>query len=308
MKKVISIAILILVFFQAGMINTYAQELDCSILLKQGSRGEDVKTLQNLLNQKENCSLEVDGIYGSLTKSCVEQYQSHNNLSIDGIVGKNTCGALTGTVNTEASTSSVIETYNNTKTTKAVVIVKEANIRASNTTTSRIISKVKLGNTVKIISKDSNWYKIKGSKNNIGYIRKDLVATDCILVDISQQKLYVFEDGMKKWSTNVVTGNKNIHDTPIGSYTLKVSNLTTDRYLKGTNDDGSKYSSHVDYWMPFITSRGIGFHDASWREKEEFNAQTYDGHGSHGCVNMQHEAAEKLYNSIAKDISVVVRK
>ncbi|MCI8459977.1 MAG: L,D-transpeptidase family protein [Bacilli bacterium] len=308
MKRIINITIIILVFFFVGMLNISAQELDCSIILKQGSKGENVRLLQNLLNQKENCALEVDGVYGKLTKSCVEQYQRNNNLSVDGIVGKNTCGSLTDTKISNEYQSSAIETYNTTKTPRAIVIEKEANVRASNTTTSRIISKVKLGNSVKIISEDSNWYKIKGSKNSIGYIRKDLVAKDCILVDISSQKLYVFENGIKKWSTNVVTGNKNVHDTPIGSYTLEKANLKKDKYLKGTNDDGSKYSSHVDYWMPFITDRGIGFHDASWREAEEFNSNTYNGNGSHGCVNMQHEAAEKLYNSITKDVSVVIRK
>lgn len=307
MKKVIRILFIFLITYFIGITNINAQNLDCSTIMKKGSRGENVKALQNILNQKENCSLVVDGIFGSLTESCVSQYQSHNNLSVDGIVGKYTCGSLTGNASSaHYPTSAAIETYN-TKTTKAVVVVKEANVRASNTTTSRIISKLKLGNTVKIIGKDSNWYKIKGSKNSVGYIRKDLVATDCIIVDISSQKLYFFKDGRKKWSTNVVTGNKNNHDTPIGSYTLHAANLAKNVELKGTNDNGSKYSSRVDYWMPFITNRGIGFHDASWREKEEFNSKTYEGHGSHGCVNMQHEAAEKLYDSITSDVNVVVR-
>ena len=44
------------------------------------------------------------------------------------------------------------------------------------------------------------------------------------------------------------------------------SNLT----LKGKNDDGSNYSSFVNYWMPFTKDLSIGMHDASWRDSSEF--------------------------------------
>ena len=110
------------------------------------------------------------------------------------------------------------------------------------------------------------------------------------------------------WSTRVVTGNQGNHDTPIGNYTLNPNNLEKDRYLKGTNDNGTKYNAHVDYWMPFILGKGIGFHDASWRSNSEYTKTRFQGNGSHGCVNMMHDAAQKLYESTTESISVVVRK
>lgn len=53
-------------------------------LLKLGSKGEDVKKLQQVL------SLETDGIFGPLTERAVKRYQLQNDLVVDGIVGRNT--------------------------------------------------------------------------------------------------------------------------------------------------------------------------------------------------------------------------
>ena len=63
--------------------------------IREGSRGEDVKRLQTLLNN-EGYSLDVDGIFGEKTQSAVRQYQRNQGLDVDGIVGTNTWGALTG--------------------------------------------------------------------------------------------------------------------------------------------------------------------------------------------------------------------
>ena len=77
--------------------------------------------------------------------------------------------------------------------------------------------------------------------------------------------------------------------------------------LKGTNDDGSRYESNVTYWLNFIPTRGIGFHDASWRSSSQFlNVNTYLTNGSHGCVNMRKENAKELYNLIPNNTTVLV--
>lgn len=59
-------------------------------LLKKGSRGEDVKKLQTILN------LYPDGIFGPLTEEAVKDYQKANGLTVDGIVGDNTWSKLNG--------------------------------------------------------------------------------------------------------------------------------------------------------------------------------------------------------------------
>ena len=54
------------------------------MLLKQGSRGSEVKKLQ------ESLGLSADGIFGGGTKLAVMKFQSKNGLDADGIVGKKT--------------------------------------------------------------------------------------------------------------------------------------------------------------------------------------------------------------------------
>ena len=66
--------------------------------IKYGSSGNDVKTLQELLNQN-GYNLDVDGIFGQKTQAAVKDYQTKNKLTADGIVGNNTWGALTGGTN-----------------------------------------------------------------------------------------------------------------------------------------------------------------------------------------------------------------
>lgn len=51
-----------------------------------GSKGEDVKTVQYLLNG-HGATLGVDGDFGPNTKAAVEHFQSAHGLAADGIVG-----------------------------------------------------------------------------------------------------------------------------------------------------------------------------------------------------------------------------
>ena len=73
--------------------------------ISYGSKGSDVTELQKLLNQN-GYTLDTDGIFGSNTQAAVKDYQQKNGLSVDGIVGNNTWGALTkaSTATTPAET------------------------------------------------------------------------------------------------------------------------------------------------------------------------------------------------------------
>ena len=64
--------------------------------LSYGSRGDDVRKLQESLN-KQGYSLSVDGIFGAQTQQAVRDYQSKNNLAVDGIAGTNTQNSLYNT-------------------------------------------------------------------------------------------------------------------------------------------------------------------------------------------------------------------
>ncbi len=65
-------------------------------ILRQASRGEDVRVVQNALNRKlvPSPKLTPDGIYGGMTAAAVKKYQAANWLVEDGIAGPCTQNAL----------------------------------------------------------------------------------------------------------------------------------------------------------------------------------------------------------------------
>ena len=69
-------------------------------VLRKGSEGEQVKTLQRLLTalgykmQNGKKTYGVDGSYGTATYNAVIAFQKAKKLEVDGVVGKNTWNAL----------------------------------------------------------------------------------------------------------------------------------------------------------------------------------------------------------------------
>lgn len=59
-----------------------------------GSRGQDVRDVQNKLKQWGYYDGSLDGIYGSGTYNAVVKFQRKNGLKADGVVGANTKSAL----------------------------------------------------------------------------------------------------------------------------------------------------------------------------------------------------------------------
>lgn len=80
-----------------------------AVVLKQGSTGILVKTMQTKLINWGYLSGKADGIFGSKTKAAVIYFQRRNGLTPDGIVGTKTAQALglklTGTTSNTGSSS-----------------------------------------------------------------------------------------------------------------------------------------------------------------------------------------------------------
>lgn len=55
--------------------------------VKKGSKGSDVKAVQNFLNWCINAKLAVDGNCGNLTDKAIRKYQAQYKLKVDGIFG-----------------------------------------------------------------------------------------------------------------------------------------------------------------------------------------------------------------------------
>ena len=307
MVKFRRLLLLLFLFFVGGEF-VFADEtvVDCNNTLRKGSTGTNVEILQKKLNEYMDCSLNVDGIFGNKTYACVVKFQDRYNLSPDGIVGKKTCKKLNSNLEIISDENDSISDGN-----YIAVTSKSADIRKGISEETRVVEEASMGDIYsyeKVVNiNGGSWYKLI-LDDGYGYISADDAVKRFILLDISEQRLIYFKNKKVILDTNVVTGFKNKHDTPDGHYVLYVSNKEVDRTLRGYNDDGSRYESPVDYWMPFITSRGIGFHDASWRSEDEFNDSTYIYNGSHGCVNMRHEDAKLLYNKLNKDTDVIVKE
>lgn len=106
MKKKIIFIILLL-----GLVVTFDVVLmswnsKVEALSKYGSRGTEVRTIQEKLKRWGYYSGSVDGIYGSQTVSAVKKFQKKNGLSVDGIAGTQTLKAMGITSNSSSSSSS----------------------------------------------------------------------------------------------------------------------------------------------------------------------------------------------------------
>ncbi len=89
MKKILAYAVCIMTVFSMSA-NAAAMEL-----MKNGSRGEDVREIQELLISRGYLEDgEADGIFGAKTQKAVLAFQQDNGLDATGIVGEGTCHAL----------------------------------------------------------------------------------------------------------------------------------------------------------------------------------------------------------------------
>lgn len=78
-------------------------------VLKQGSRGDSVKSVQQKLIRWGYLKGSADGIFGAKTKAAVIAFQKKNGLTADGIIGTRTAQALgislSGTTSLSSSSS-----------------------------------------------------------------------------------------------------------------------------------------------------------------------------------------------------------
>jgi lipoprotein-anchoring transpeptidase ErfK/SrfK len=122
-----------------------------------------------------------------------------------------------------------------------------------------------------------------------------------ILVSLSQQWLWAFEDGQLLFATPVATGREHLR-TPSGAY--QVISKSADVVFHSPWPIGSPYyytPEHINYALLFRAG-GFYIHDAPWREV--FGPGGESPHitpsggvedGSHGCVNVPTLAGDWLY-------------
>lgn len=97
-----------------------------AVTYRQGSTGEQVRTIQDKLKRWGYYDGQVDGIFGSATRKAVVAFQKKNGLTADGIVGPNTLRALGMNVSGSGSSSSSTSMQDHDVALLAKVISAEA--------------------------------------------------------------------------------------------------------------------------------------------------------------------------------------
>ncbi len=114
-------------------------------------------------------------------------------------------------------------------------------------------------------------------------------------VNLTAQHMLFYKNGKKILESDFVSGNPTYGNaTPEGVYGI------TYKERKATLV-GENYSTPVDFWMPF--NKNIGLHDATWRSS--FGGSIYKSSGSHGCVNLPYDIAQRLFAQVDKGTPVI---
>ena len=116
-----------------------------------------------------------------------------------------------------------------------------------------------------------------------------------IEIDLTNQVVYLIINNEISYQSNCVSGNiLKGKMTPEGIYSITYKQKNA--VLKGQD-----YAAPVKYWMPF--NKGIGLHDASWRNK--FGEDIYKTNGSHGCISLPIDSAKTFFDNIEAGIPVI---
>ena len=182
---------------------------------------------------------------------------------------------------------------------KIVYSSTDLNVRDGDGNDYIVKNKLSKYESVRVLEQYGQWYFVMTNDYNFGFINKDYVQSlmgTFVVVDISEQQLYMYKNGELYFMTPVTTG-KDSTPTDIGLF--KIYSKEKDRYLSGED-----YRAHVDYWIPY--NGGEGLHDADWHNF--FGTDNYKSYGSHGCVNLPPNIAPDIYETVSVGTKVLVHK
>ena len=230
MRKVAKTLILTIILF-LFTVTVNAETLNCKYVYRNGSVGENVKILQKMLNEKENCELVIDGIFGRKTKECVKKYQKNNDLLVDGIVGKNTCNSLNQKNKDEKPKDENIVN-------KKYIVNANVNFRQGPSTSYNTYGVLSPKTEVLVLEyTNSSWYKVQYD-NKIGYIYSS----------------YLTEKVNSPLNSNdyvIISSSANIRKGPSTAYG-KVTTLKRGTILKVVGSKSNWYQVEVNNKTGYI--------------------------------------------------------
>jgi lipoprotein-anchoring transpeptidase ErfK/SrfK len=204
------------------------------------------------------------------------------------------------------------------------------NMRSSPSKKSKVVDKLRTGIVLQISDTITNdegvWYKIKVDQGIMfperaaggwyvaagDYIslfkdegvqdltsKNKATSTKYIVVDISEQMLYAYDDKILYMKTPVSTG---LTSTPTPRGTFTIFKKTPSRYMQGPLKGVSEqyYDLPGVPWDLYFTADGAVIHGAYWHN-------SFGQKWSHGCVNLSPEESKKLYSWADLGIPVIVK-
>lgn len=163
---------------------------------------------------------------------------------------------------------------------------KEADVTA-------YLNKQSKENSKKLLTKLEPIYKNKAYKMNYENPEEDYNTQTYSEVDISEQMVYVFQNGQVVYSAKCVTGlpSDATRSTKTGCWYIK------DKKLEYTLT-GADYKTPTKYWVR-ITWTGTGYHYMNRSDWDKWTPDLYKTRGSHGCINLQLEDVKNIYNLVS---------
>ena len=186
------------------------------------------------------------------------------------------------------------------KTKKVVYTTSNLNFRVGNSTDFESLGMLEKYETLRVVGEYDGWYFVMTNDYNFGFVSTEyteVLEDRFVIVDKSEQQLFLYEDNELLYTTPVTTGKDS---TPSDTGLFKIKYKAKDVTLS----DNKTYWSPVRYWMPY--NGGEGLHDADWRSV--FGGEDYHYNGSHGCINMPVDITDEIYNNVETGTKVLVHK
>ena len=153
--------------------------------LRQGSRGDDVKTLQQRLIELGYLSGKADGVFGVATEKAVIAFQKRSSLTADGKAGKVTQNLL---YSTAAKTASDVATSTNTTDTSGSTTY--ATLKRGMTNNSVKTMQEKLKQLGYMSASATGYFGSATYDAVVKFQRANGLASDGVAGSLTQQKLY----------------------------------------------------------------------------------------------------------------------
>ncbi len=152
--------------------------------LREGDSGEEVRELQERLEELGYYYGDITGSFGTLTRKAVRKFQDDNDLTVDGIAGPATLKKLAektggGSIVSDTSTGGTTVSESNSY---AEIAKKSVYLRKSYSTSSAAVTSLAQGTRLRITRKynvsGETWYYVSVNSGNTtlkGYVRGDMV-------------------------------------------------------------------------------------------------------------------------------------